>query len=347
LLCKTSVARNVLKFASTAGLPISAAAVYRIDAKKWFDAAADACLFKVNVGAAECNYTARLYADLQATEPESVLSIANGSLISNTEAYGRLSFLDGQCSLEWRQGLKHDLAQVMELTELSGTLRNKHDEILEVEDDYIYPLLKSSDIQARDDSPPRYRVIVTQKHLGDDTLEIAARAPRLWSYLNRHIEAFRARQSSIYHGRPDFAMFGIGDYSFSDFKLAVSGLYKTFRFRVLRPYGGKPIMLDDTCYFVPCGSLQQACALAHLLNHEVTLTFLDSIVFKDSKRPLTKRILQRLDLEAILNHVDLEEILGKTNLQLEGFGAQVINDAEEVRRLVVLSERPCQQFRLL
>jgi len=347
LLCKTTVARNVLRFASDTRLPISGAAIYRIDAKRWFDAAADACLFRLEAGGSECSYAAKVYSSLEALEPETVLSIVNGSLIANAEAYRKFSFFDGQCFLEWRQGLKHDLAAIMELTEASGALRNKRDEIVEIENDFVYPLLKSSDLHGQDDPLPRYRVIITQKHLGDETSDLAGKAPRLWSYLNRHLQAFRSRQSSIYQGRPDFAIFGIGDYSFSSFKLAVSGLYKNIRFRVLRPFDGKPVMLDDTCYFVQCESLQQACALAQLLNHDVTLTFLDSVVFKDSKRPLTKRVLQRLDIEAILNHVDMGELLSKTNLQLEGFGAQLINNAADVKQLMHVSEQPYQQFRLL
>ena len=45
LLCKTSVARNVLVYAERAGLPVTSAHIWRIDALRWFDAAVDACLF--------------------------------------------------------------------------------------------------------------------------------------------------------------------------------------------------------------------------------------------------------------------------------------------------------------
>jgi hypothetical protein len=338
LLTKTTVARNLLRFAQMTSLPISGAAMYRIDARKWFDASADACLFRLDVGSGKPDYTARLYPSLEATQPDTLLSVSNGSLIANTEAYARLRFMDGQCALEWRQGLKHDVASIMELREEGGALRNKHGDGVAVEDEFVFPLIKSSDLHSREEAAPRYRIVVTQKRLGDDTGELRERAPRLWAYLSGHLAAFRSRRSSIYAGRPDFAMFGVGDYSFSRFKVAVSGLYKTVRFRVLGPFEGKPIMLDDTCYFVPCESPQQACALVELLSHKVTAEFLNSIIFTDSKRPLTKRVLQRLDLDAILNYVDKDQLLERTNFRLLRLGAKTIADTAALHQYVFQRE---------
>lgn len=53
LLCKTSVARNVLRFAFEADLPITHASIREIDAKKWFGASVEACLFCVEAGPGE------------------------------------------------------------------------------------------------------------------------------------------------------------------------------------------------------------------------------------------------------------------------------------------------------
>src|SRR5579885_2171383 len=50
LLCKATVARNVLEHAAGAGLPVARAAVYRVDARAWFGAAVEACLLCVTVG---------------------------------------------------------------------------------------------------------------------------------------------------------------------------------------------------------------------------------------------------------------------------------------------------------
>jgi hypothetical protein len=50
LLCKTSVARNVLQFAFDNHLPISNASIRILDALKWFKASVSACLFCVKFG---------------------------------------------------------------------------------------------------------------------------------------------------------------------------------------------------------------------------------------------------------------------------------------------------------
>ncbi len=45
-------------------------------------------------------------------------------------------------------------------------------------------------------------------------------------------------------------MFGVGPYTFAPWKVAVSGLYKHLTFALLGPQEGRPVVLDDTCYFV-------------------------------------------------------------------------------------------------
>jgi hypothetical protein len=87
--------------------------------------------------------------------------------------------------------------------------------------------------------------------------------------------------------------------------VAVSGLYKEPRFQVLTPRDGKPIMLDDTCYFSPFDSLEEASLVADILNSATVKDFLKATVFLDSKRPITKRLLQRIDLHAVASRLNL------------------------------------------
>ncbi len=326
LLCKTAVARNVLAYAERAALPISSAEIYLVDAKKWFDAAVDACLFRVDVGFGETNYGASLYADLEAETPQSVLAMANGSIVSNYAVYEEYNFLEGESPVVWRQGIKHDAAPIMELTVENGNLRNRLGEAVSVESEHVYPLLKSSDLNSDDNPEPRFRVLVTQKELGAGTMDLVRQAPHLWRYLSSHEVVFLARKSSIYEGRAPFSMFGIGDYSFTDYKVAISGMYKTIRFRVVGPHEGKPVLVDDTCYLAPCSSAEQACILAALLNDPGCLSFLNSLIFLDSKRPITKKVLQRLDLAALLSRVDRRVLTREANKRLAILGLAAIGE---------------------
>lgn len=335
LLCKTQVARNVLRFASKADLPLSNSAIHRIDAKRFFGAAVDACLFSVDVGFATKNYEARVFPNLKATQPNAVVSVARGSLVSHLAVYERLKFLDGQCNFTWRQGLKHDLASVMELKQTNEGFFNGKKEKVNVESDYVYPILKSSDLQAGSKAIPRLHVVVPQKTLGDDTSKLKKDAPKLWDYLSAHLLAFKSRKSTIYRNRPPFSIFGIGDYSFSRYKVAVSGLYKKVNFKVVPPWTGKPVMLDDTCYLIPCDAAEQACALACLLNDSLCIEFIHSLVFMDSKRPVTKKVLQRINLAALLHSVDKTKLKYRIEQELEAIGVPADGKKLEIEKYIL------------
>lgn len=315
LLCKTSVARNVLQYAFDADLPISRASMWRIDAKKWFGVAVDACLFRVDVGPNKQQYEAEIYSDLENDKPHSIMGVVGGKFVSDTEAYRRTRFADGVCSLTWRQGVKHDAASVLELKEDAGSLRNKSGEFVSVEPNYVYPLIKGSDL-FHGNTDTNKSVILTQNRLGDDTKHLEYTAPKLWWYLTQHSHAFDNRKSSIYRGKPRFALFGLGDYTFASYKVAVSGLHKEARFRAIGPREGRPVAFDATCYLLPCASAEQASLLCSLLSDPLCKDLIHSMIFWDSKRPVTKRLLQRIDLGALLKRVSHRALLSRAEEEL-------------------------------
>lgn len=319
LLCKTAVARNVLQFAFDAQLKISNASIRSIDAKKWFKASVSACLFCLDVGADKPSYQVDVYPNLSASKPESTIGIVDNKLVADVKAYRKSAFLNGSSSLTWRQGLKHDAASVMELTCISeGVFQNKFKEIVDIESDYIYPLLKSTDLfHGKLDS--KRGVIVTQKKIGEDTYNLQQTAPRLWQYLKSHSEQFIKRKSSIYKNKPPFSIFGIGDYSFSLYKVAISGLHKQPRFRIIHPINNRPVMLDDTCYFLPCNSIESAILLGCLFNSDICLDFIKSITFLDAKRPITKKLLQSIDLDALLKSISQEQLIKQATSEYQRF----------------------------
>lgn len=309
MLCKTSVARNVLQYAYDNSLAVTDSWLRRIDAKKHFRAAVDACLFCLEMGSGEAKYETPVFCDLHSRQPETVMGFASGRLIFDIASYRKTEFVNGHCPIIWRQGVKHDAAQVMELRREGSLFRNRGGETVDVESDYVYPLLKSSDLFHFYGSKSQLAVIVPQRRIGDDTHKLESDAARLWSYLSRHRGIFDRRKSSIYRGKPPFSIFGIGDYSFAPFKVAISGLHKEPHFRLIAPVADRPVMLDDTSYFLPCGSVLQAALITALLSHRSTQEFILSTMFSDAKRPVTKRLLQRIDLIAVLSRVDRESIL--------------------------------------
>lgn len=314
MLCKTSVARNVLQFAYDNSIAISQAWMRRIDSKKHFNAAVDACLFYLELQSSKPCYEAAVFNDLHSQQPETVLGFASGRMVSDVRSYGKTAFVDGICPLVWRQGVKHDAASVVELRREGNRFLNKLGEDVAIESEYIYPLIKSRDLFHS--TGPRLWVIIAQQRVGEDTEKLKYEAPLLWRYLESHAALFTRRKSSIYRRRPPFSIFGIGDYSFSLFKVGVSGFHKSPRFHPIAPVEGRPAMFDDTCYFLSCRTARQAALITALLNHRSTLDFLRSVMFTDSKRPVTKKLLQRIDLSNLIRRVDRSEIIESAEAEL-------------------------------
>ncbi|MDQ7033905.1 MAG: hypothetical protein Q9P01_03430 [Anaerolineae bacterium] len=282
--------------------------LYRIDAAKWFNAAVDACLFVVAIGTLSSDYTLKVYQDFESHTPDSTINFHDGRLISDWATFQRLSHFYGQSQIEWRQGVKHDAASVLELAQTELGWMSKRGEIADVEAEYCYPLLKSSDVRPDKMTNIDKAVILPQRKLGENTALLEQQAPRLWAYLKHHQSVFQQRKSSIYRNKSEFAIFGVGDYTFAPYKVLVSGFYKEPFFLPVSHFEDKPIVCDDTVYMLPCDSLMQAILIATLLNHQDAQAFIQSIAFSDSKRPITKSLLQMIDLEALLYHLPLNDI---------------------------------------
>lgn len=342
LLCKTAVARSVLEFVRRQGLDVVGADLHEIDAARWFRVSVRAGLFRLTLGAGGRSVRVPVYPTLESQSPREVMAFHEERLIADVERLGPVAFAIGACPLTWRQGLKHDAAAVMELTadDPLGPWRNGLGEVVDVEPEALYPLLKGGDVRKPPADRPYRRVIVTQRRIGEPTETLADRAPRLWAYLRRHAERFNGRKSSIYRGRPPFALFGVGPYSFSDWKVAVSGLHRPACFRAIGPDQGRPAMLDDTCYLLPCESSTEAAVLASLCNHRVSLDLIEALSFPGSKRPVTKGMLQRLDLSAILERADRREVEAGAELALsESTGGCVPHSGAIANQLERLARR--------
>jgi hypothetical protein len=219
-------------------------------------------------------------------------------MVSDVDQYASVREGDGECPYEWRSGLKHDAAGVFELVAAPAPT-TQHGTQLDLEPDCLLPLLKSTDVfRGRHRDLARW-VIVPQRSLGEDTSSLKRRAPKTWAYLDANAEVLDGRKSSIYRNRPRFSVFGHGDYSYAPYKAAVSGLHKTPVFRFVAPIAGKPVVLDDTCYFLPFDDATEALATAAALGSPECNRLIELLVFWDSKRPITKKLLARIDLNRL------------------------------------------------
>lgn len=272
----------------------------------------------------------------------------NGLEVANLEAYQTGSMIDGRCQLVWRSGIKHDCARVMELVKVAGDCYlNGFKEQVRLEDEWVYPLVKSSDIAriaraagsscvagsscavpAADTvgagdagatgsssgsmvgASVRKYLLVTQRSTSDNTDELLSPYPLTRAYLLKHARYLDQRRSSIYRNRPRFCLFGVGDYSFLPYKVVISALYQKPVFALLEPYApnNRPMMVDDTCYALSFQEKEQALITIRLLNSPLVQAFIRAVASPDAKRVITKDILMRIDLLKALHHYTPAEL---------------------------------------
>jgi hypothetical protein len=302
MLCKSMVARKVLTHAWRTRLRIHAADMFTVDAAEHFGASVEACLLVCSTGQDQPTTECRVWSGLEASTPEHFIGFRDGQLIADVRFYDKWKHLQGESHCEWRSGVKHDCSGVMELRLSDAGLQNGLGEPVDIEDTFLFPMLKSSDLASSKPQKARRFMLVTQSRVGEDTNRIATLAPKTWNYLNQHAERLDRRGSIIYKKRPRFSVFGIGPYTFAPWKVAISGFYKSLEFQIVGPEHGKPVVLDDTANFVPCASEAQARHIASLLNSTEAREFFESFVFWDNKRPVTVELLKRLNLQALAKH---------------------------------------------
>jgi hypothetical protein len=318
MLVKTSVARRVLAHAWRFKMPIRSSAMFLIDAAEHFNVAASACLLVCELGGrladADCSvFTLDAPANLLGR-----IGLRDSKLVADVSAYDRLQHLVSDRAdkeLRWRSGVKHDCSQVMELRRVApGSFVNGLGEIVNLEPEFIFPMMKGSDVAGAREMQGQRWMIVPQQATNDDTSTIAERAPQTWAYLSKYSEALDRRGSSIYRNRPRFAVFGVGPYTFAPWKVAICGLYKRVEFAVVGPHDGLPVVFDDTVYHLSFESETRARTVARILNSDRAREFFNATTFWDAKRPMTAEVLGRLDLRALAR--DCGEQLGQNRLPL-------------------------------
>jgi hypothetical protein len=308
MLVKTSVARKLLRQVWRRKDPVGRAAIYKVDAMQHFGAAVEACLFILPVSLGDRSQDCDVFSDLGKVEPESTIGFHDAVLVSDVESFlMHRDLLGPNRYYIWRSGVKHDCSKVMELSrDDTGKFTNGFGEKVSLEPGIVFPLLKSSDVSKGRVRPDRF-MIVTQSEIGEDTAGLCDNVPQTWRYLVEYADLLDARGSVIYRGKPRFSIFGVGPYTFAPWKVAISGFYKTFNFMKVGPMNGKPVVMDDTVYFLPCQSEMEADFIISLVRSKPFAELLGAMVFSDEKRPVTADTLKRVSLERVADRLGLAD----------------------------------------
>ncbi|MDZ8054577.1 MAG: SAM-dependent methyltransferase [Aulosira sp. ZfuVER01] len=296
MLCKTSVARKILGYLHAKKLNVAYCATYKIDAKKYFDATVEACLLFCKFDLNSKNYFCDVFSNFESSDYYRI-GYRNNILVKNLTSFENLKYLyNVKSETRWRSGIKHDCASVMEFCKVNNTLINGLGESVDIEETYVFPLLKGSYVaQNQVQATDRY-ILVTQKFVGESTEHIKDSAPKTWSYLESHAKYLDKRKSKIYQNNPRFSIFGVGSYTFAPWKIAICGLYKKLDFRLISHIEAKPAVCDDTIYFLSFDDEQVAYKNFQLLSSSLAKEFYSSLIFWDEKRPIKSSILNCLNL---------------------------------------------------
>ena len=146
VLLKTTVARKVLGYIYQTNAPLSRSAIFKINALKEFGTSIDACLLFCDFMGEERDNDCSVFETMTSAEPAKVIGFRDGVLLSNVLRYDENKFLNSKEKVKWRSGIKHDCSKVMELVEKNGCLYNGLGKKVEIEEDYVFPLLKGSDV---------------------------------------------------------------------------------------------------------------------------------------------------------------------------------------------------------
>lgn len=304
-LCKASVAKKIMNRLWKKQYRYNSAELYPIDSRKYFDAAVDACLFVLDFTEKKVNSKLDIFISI-----ENKTKRYTSGYVGNVylEDISKKKYLDiyGKSQFIWRNGIKHDCAKVMELKMDNFQLFNGYDEIVTVESDLLYPYLKSSDL-TKEKIEIKRKILVTQRYINEPTEQIKMKYPKAWEYLNSHEFDFEKRKSIVYKNKSKFSLFSVGDYTFKPYKIAISGLYKSLDFKLIRPFEGKTVLLDDTCNFISFDTEDEALFVFSLLKHEIVICYLNSRISWEAKRPVKTEILNSIDFAKVADRLAMSK----------------------------------------
>ena len=197
----------------------------------------------------------------------------------------------GACEYTIRHGVKDDAKAVFSLDR--ETARS-------LEPDHVFPYLRSKHVV-------KYGLfghdlhLVPERRAGDGDAERLRRdCPRTYDYLDERRDRLDARGSSWFDAGPFYSLFGVGPYTWADYKVVWCRLGFKPHFAVVSTVtdpdlGERPVVPGDHCMFVATDDGDEAHYLCALLNSGPYQRCLRDLA-EGGKASLTKAVVSELSL---------------------------------------------------
>lgn len=142
MLCKTSVARNVVSELSRNHIAYQKVEMLNFNSSKIFGISASACVLIIKLSTDEA-CAGEIVCEVKDFDKKSVIDtlIVSGDTVKTART---ITDLEGKCQFVWRQGVKHDCGKVMELDRKDNDFINKNKTAVRLENGLVFPLVKSS-----------------------------------------------------------------------------------------------------------------------------------------------------------------------------------------------------------
>jgi SAM-dependent methyltransferase len=199
----------------------------------------------------------------------------------------------GECAHDIRHGLKDDANDVFGLD---------REDLPRVDADLVYPYLKSRHVRPYGVTGHDRRLVPMRQAGADNEADLSRSYPRTYEYLRSHEEALRARSSSWLDDGPFYSVFGLGPYTWADYKVAWCRLGFKPAFTVVSTrtdpdLGERQVVPGDHYMFIATDHRETAHFLCALLNSAPYQRTLRDVV-AEGKASLSKAVVSELHLPA-------------------------------------------------
>lgn len=209
----------------------------------------------------------------------------------------------GECEHDIRHGVKDDATAVYSID---------REQLDELDDDHVYPYIDSKHVVKYGLFGHDLRLVPMRKANEDNEAELRGTCPRTYEYLASNRQALEDRASSWLEQGPFYTVFGLGEYTWSTYKIVWCRLGFKPEFAVVstvddEDVGEKPVVPGDHFMFISTDDEYEAHFLCGLLNSSVYRKSMESVA-GGGKSGLSKAVVSRLELPAYTETEDSRRI---------------------------------------
>jgi hypothetical protein len=197
----------------------------------------------------------------------------------------------GECAHDIRHGVKDDAKAVYALD---------REQLAALESDHVFPYLKSRHVVKFGLFGHDLQLVPLRRMAEDNEAELREQCPRTYEYLAANRARLESRGSSWLDRGPFYTLFGLGDYTWADYKVVWCRLGFKPHFAVVSTredpdLGEKQVVPGDHCMFVATDERREAHLLCALLNSAPYQRTVRSIA-SNGKSSLSKSVISKLRL---------------------------------------------------